>query len=270
MDGLYLEQVWAGNDLDAAPPGRRLDAARPGAPALLPHQQGPVVRLDHNAPFGRPASAPKPEGRQLLPGRRDQGRGGGLDRTRRAGARRPRGFFTVVRRGADGRFEAVPYDVAYQGTLAAAAELLREAADLTPQPSLAGFLRARADAFLSNDYYASDVAWMELDSSIEPTIGPYEVYTDEWFNLKAAFEAFITVRDDAETEKLRPSASTCRGSRTRCRSTRSTATPSSARSRPSGSSTRSSPRATATTPCRPPPSTCRTTSASSRRWARSG
>ena len=65
------------------------------------------------------------------------------------------------------------------------AGLLREAADLTSAPSLKKFLQARADAFLSNDYYASDVAWMELDAPIEPTIGPYEVYEDEWFNYKA-------------------------------------------------------------------------------------
>src|SRR5688500_832898 len=82
------------------------------------------------------------------------------------------------------------------------AALLREAADLTSAPSLKKYLDSRADAFLSNDYYASDVAWMELDSPIEPTIGPYEVYEDEWFNYKAAFEAFITLRDDAETAKL--------------------------------------------------------------------
>src|SRR4029079_16938045 len=63
-------------------------------------------------------------------------------------------------------------------------------------------LNARADAFLSNDYYASDVAWMELDAALEPTIGPDEVYEDEWFNAKAAFEAFITVRDEAESKKL--------------------------------------------------------------------
>jgi hypothetical protein len=57
---------------------------------------------------------------------------------------------------------------------------------------------------VSNDYYASDVAWMELDASIEPTIGPYEVYEDEWFNFKAAFEAFIALADrDATTELKR-------------------------------------------------------------------
>jgi hypothetical protein len=82
------------------------------------------------------------------------------------------------------------------------ARLLREAAALTKQPTLQAFLEKRADAFISNDYYASDVAWMELDASIEPTIGPYEVYEDEWFNFKAAFEAFITVVDARETDKL--------------------------------------------------------------------
>ncbi|MCC6192895.1 MAG: hypothetical protein IT518_00375, partial [Burkholderiales bacterium] len=64
------------------------------------------------------------------------------------------------------------------------------------------YLETRAAAFLSNDYYASDIAWMELDASIEPTIGPYEVYEDEWFNFKAAFEAFIAVNDAAETAQL--------------------------------------------------------------------
>jgi hypothetical protein len=96
----------------------------------------------------------------------------------------------------------VPYSVEYQGELAQAAALLQEAAQLTSQPTLKGYLTSRAAAFISNDYYASDVAWMELDASIDPTIGPYEVYEDEWFNFKAAFEAFITLRDDAETKKL--------------------------------------------------------------------
>ncbi|HEY3883566.1 MAG TPA: hypothetical protein VGL62_00055, partial [Vicinamibacterales bacterium] len=111
------------------------------------------------------------------------------------------GFFTTIRRP-DRRFAAVPYSAEYEGELGAAAALLREAAALTAEPKLEAFLRSRADAFQSNDYYASDVAWMELDGAIEPTIGPYEVYEDEWFNYKAAFEAFIAVRDDAETRKL--------------------------------------------------------------------
>src|SRR4029079_12509092 len=101
-----------------------------------------------------------------------------------------------------GNLTAVPYSVEYQDELSRAAALLREAADATTQPTLKRFLTTRAQAFLTDDYYESDVAWMELDASIEPTIGPYEVYEDEWFNFKAAFEAFITIRDQAESKKL--------------------------------------------------------------------
>src|SRR5439155_11065646 len=82
------------------------------------------------------------------------------------------------------------------------AALLREAAAGTSEPPLRRFLTTRADAFLTNDYYRSDVAWMELQGAIEPTIGPYEVYEDEWFNSKAAFESFITVQDEKESAKL--------------------------------------------------------------------
>ena len=112
------------------------------------------------------------------------------------------GFFSTIRRNASGALMAVPYSIEYQNNLAAAGALLRKAASLTTQPTLKKFLELRADAFKSNDYYASDVAWMELNASIEPTIGPYETYEDTWFGYKAAFEAFITVRDDAETKKL--------------------------------------------------------------------
>src|SRR5262249_30978650 len=90
----------------------------------------------------------------------------------------------------------------YQSELASAAALLREAAAAATEPTLKVFLARRAEAFLSNDYYDSDVAWMELKGLIEPTIGPYEVYEDELFNYKAAFESFIAIQDDAETAKL--------------------------------------------------------------------
>jgi hypothetical protein len=121
-------------------------------------------------------------------------------------AARPRvtSFFTVIR-NASGRpngYSVVPYNIEYQGELAQAAQLLHEAADLAAEPTLKAFLAKRADAFLSNDYYESDVAWMELQGAIQPTIGPYEVYEDEFFNYKAGFEAYITVTDAAETAKL--------------------------------------------------------------------
>ncbi len=117
--------------------------------------------------------------------------------------------FTVIRRGADGRLRAIPYSEFYREDLAEAARWLREASSKTKDPVLARFLESRAKAFETNDYFESDMAWMDLGTSsegessdIEVTIGPYEVYEDRLFNLKAAFEAFVTVRDRVESEKL--------------------------------------------------------------------
>src|SRR5579884_2850311 len=112
------------------------------------------------------------------------------------------GFFTVIRRGPDRRLQAVPYSEAYKSDLEACASLLREAARATSNATLKHFLEARAAAFHSNDYYASDVAWMDLDSPLDITIGPYETYNDELFGYKAAFEAYVNVRDEAETKKV--------------------------------------------------------------------
>jgi Peptidase family M49 len=79
---------------------------------------------------------------------------------------------------------------------------LREAAELTSNASLKNFLNKRAEAFGTNDYYESDVAWMDLDAPIDVTFGPYETYEDELFSYKASFEAYVTLRDTAETAKL--------------------------------------------------------------------
>src|SRR5687768_6545854 len=207
IDALFLRQVWAGNDALLQQLAREALAPPPGssARARLHYfliNKGPWSRLDHNRAFiaGVPE---KPEAANFYPaGASKEEIQKWLDSLTGDAKARATGFFTTIRRGDDGRFVAVPYSVEYQGELARAAALLREAAALTTAPSLKRYLDARADAFLSNDYYASDVAWMELDSPIEPTIGPYEVYEDEWFAAKAAFEAFITLRDEGETAKL--------------------------------------------------------------------
>ena len=164
--------------------------------------KGPWSELDEDRVFV-PGAGAKPEAANFYPPAttRDEIDAWmkALPEAQRAAAT---GFFTTIRRTTDGKITAVPYSLEYQGELAEMSRLLREAAALTKQPTLKSFLDKRAAAFLSNDYYASDVAWMELDASIEPTIGPYEVYEDEWFNFKAAFEAFITLTDAEETGKL--------------------------------------------------------------------
>ena len=201
VDGLFLRQAWAGNDAMLA------DLARDQSPegrARLHYfliNKGPWSRLDHNAPFV-PGAPAKPAGANYYPEGASKAE---LERwiqsLPEAERARATGFFTVVRR-AGNSFTLVPYNVEYQGELARAAGFLRDAAQLTKEPTLKAFLTKRADAFLSNDYYDSDVAWMELEGAIEPTIGPYEVYEDELFNYKAGFEAYVTVQDPVETAKL--------------------------------------------------------------------
>ncbi|OJH33578.1 dipeptidyl-peptidase 3 family protein [Cystobacter ferrugineus] len=202
MDPLFMRQAWAGNATlllsllqDTSPLGKeRLHAF------LL--NKGPWSRLDHHAPFVPGVPAKPLEGNFYPAGATQAEVETWVKSLPEAQQRQATGFFTTLRRGPDGNFISVPYSVEYQGELSQAAHLLLEAAELTTQPTLRAFLTQRAASFLSNDYYPSEVAWMELDASIEPTIGPYEVYEDEWFNYKAAFEAFIAVRDDAETQKL--------------------------------------------------------------------
>jgi hypothetical protein len=201
-DALFMRQMWAGNEAmllrlmeDDTPLGRaRLD--------YFLINRGPWSRLDDNAVFV-PGAPTKPEAANFYPAGATKAEVeswlGGLAEADRAAAT---GFFTTIRRDTAGKLQAVPYSLEYQGELAEMARHLRDAASATSAPTLKAFLESRAEALASNDYYASDVAWMKLDAAVEPTIGPYEVYEDAWFNYKAAFEAFITVRDDAETAKL--------------------------------------------------------------------
>lgn len=202
MDALFLRQVSAQNEQ------RLLDLLRDESPlgrARLHYfllNKGPWSRIDGQKPF-LPGVGEKPGQGNFYPAGATRAEMdawmNGLPKEQKEAAT---GFFTTIRRGPNGQLMAVPYSLEYQGELGQVAALLNEAAALTAQPTLKSFLEKRAKAFVSNDYFDSDMAWMDLDASLEPTIGPYEVYEDEWFNFKAGFEAFITVRDDAFSTKL--------------------------------------------------------------------
>jgi hypothetical protein len=113
-------------------------------------------------------------------------------------------LFTIIRRfGEHGEeLRAVPYAVAYAAQLEIAADHLRAAAEATDNQSLQRFLLLRAEAFRTDDYYESDKAWMDLDSSIEVVIGPYETYEDHLFGYKAAFESFVCVSQPEDSARL--------------------------------------------------------------------
>lgn len=110
--------------------------------------------------------------------------------------------YTVVKRD-DGKLVTVPYNVEYKAELERAAALLEKAAAVTSNPSLKKFLTLRAKSFRTNDYFESEMAWMDLSGTpIEVAIGPYETYTDELYGQKTAFEAFVTLKDPAESSAL--------------------------------------------------------------------
>jgi len=203
IDALFLRQSWAGNEAWLMTLARDTTPLGQARLRLFLLNQGPWDRLKRDAPF-IPGVPPKPESGNFYPA------GATKDEVSRwmstlpaADRSRASGFFTTIRRAPAGGFAIVPYSLEYQGELARAAELLREAAAATAQPALKSFLEQRAAALLSDDYAPSDVAWMQLDTTIDPTFGPYETYEDEWFNQKATFEAYITVVDPKETEKLK-------------------------------------------------------------------
>jgi hypothetical protein len=205
MDAIFFRQVWAGNQALLT---KLVEDGSPEGQARLRYfmiNKGPWSRLDHNRPFLAGVPEKKPAEANFYPAGATKEQVEKWMATLPPDARRKAsGFFTTIRRapGASPPFVPIPYSLEYQGELGIAAQLLRDAAALTTEPTLKKYLETRADAFLTDDYYVSDVAWMELDAGIEPTIGPYEVYEDEWFNFKAAFESFIAVRDEAETAKL--------------------------------------------------------------------
>ena len=113
------------------------------------------------------------------------------------------GLYSYVRRDAEGGLTLVPYSVMHRDELEQAAGLLREAAALVGNEALRHYLALRADALLSDDYQASDMAWMDMkDNRIELVIGPIETYEDRLYGYRAAFEAFVLIKDMAWSERL--------------------------------------------------------------------
>jgi hypothetical protein len=183
MDSVFLRQVSGDAGalllslaLDKSPLGRaRLD--------YFLTNKGPWSRLDDNAAF-LPGVGKKPAGATFYPSDATKDELETWFASLKSDAKAiATGFYSTIRRDAQRRLTAVPFSVEYQDELSLAAAHLEAAAKLTADATLQKFLVTRAKAFLTNDYYESDLAWMGLDAAIEPTMGPYEVYEDEWFNF---------------------------------------------------------------------------------------
>ena len=112
------------------------------------------------------------------------------------------GLTTVVRWHAD-QLEGLPYHIAYRSFLEPAATALRDAAKLSADPAFAKFLRLRADALLSDDYFPSDLAWLDLKNpKFDIIFAPYETYMDDLLGVKGSYGAAVLIRNAEESRKL--------------------------------------------------------------------
>lgn len=203
INDIFMQQLWSGNraelaklEKDVSPLGReRLH--------YFWINKSPWSDLDGHTAFLPDAPSKKLPGANFYPGdmtkEEFESWAKALSPDQREQAE---GFFTVVRRDESKKLTLVPYSQEYRDDLERASLLLKQAASLTGNATLKKFLETRAAAFLSNDYYESDLAWMDLDAPLDLTIGPYETYNDELLGYKAAYEAYVNIRDEQETAKL--------------------------------------------------------------------
>jgi Peptidase family M49 len=157
---------------------------------------GPWDRIDANAPFVA-GVGPKPAGAQFYP----------ADMTKEEfeafADPAKTGLYSLVRRDEAGKLKLLPYSQAYAAQLKPIAAQLRSAAAITSDPQLRKYLELRATALETDDYRPSDFAWMQMKSNtVDVVIGPIETYEDQLFGYRAAFEAYVLVKDLEWSDRL--------------------------------------------------------------------
>ena len=157
---------------------------------------GPWDRLDDNKPFLN-GFGKKPDGATLYP----------TDMTKEefeaAKLKDGKSLYTVVRRDDTGKLYTIPYSTFYEKHLKRASELLLQAATLSQDEGLTKYLTLRAKALVDNNYYPSDMAWMDMKTNpVDIVIGPIESYEDAIFGYKASFEAYVLIKDMEWSKKL--------------------------------------------------------------------
>ncbi len=201
IDRIFLDQVYSRNEEIEDILLKSADTTDRVVLEYFNINFGPFDRLDHEKPFY--GNEQKPAGANFYP----------EDMTKeefeiflKENPEKEAEFtseFTMIRRE-NGKLVAIPYTEYYETQLTEISKLMTEAAEYAENKTLKNYLLTRAIAFETNDYYESDMAWMDLkDHTIEVIIGPYEVYEDGLFNYKASFETFLTLVDPESTEKLK-------------------------------------------------------------------
>ncbi|HTE51242.1 MAG TPA: hypothetical protein VK698_10270 [Kofleriaceae bacterium] len=190
MDGLFWQNSYGDK---AALLARITD---PGMRRLVEINYGPWDRLGEDAPL-LPGIGPKPPGAGFYPTDMTKEEFEAADLPGKVG------LYSLIRRGPDRKLRVVPYREAYAAELGKAAALLREGAGLADDKGLKKYLELRAQALVSDDYEASDMAWLDMKSNrIDVVIGPIETYEDALFGYRAAFEAYVLLKDMDWSKKL--------------------------------------------------------------------
>ena len=157
---------------------------------------GPWDRLDGNVPFVEGVGS-KPPGANFYPPDMTKEDFAQADLPDKASQ------YTFIRRNADGDLVSVPYHEMFAQQVQEVSDLLKEAADLAEDPNFAHYLKLRAEALLTDDYQASDLAWMDAkDNAVDVVIGPIETYEDQLFGYKAAHEAYVLIKDQEWSDRL--------------------------------------------------------------------
>jgi hypothetical protein len=190
MDGLFWKQAYGDRD-------RLLNGIEdPRTRQFAAINYGPWDRLEDNRPF-LPGVGAKPEGAAFYPP--DMSR----EEFERAQLPGKDSLYTFITRDPNGALVLLPYGFRFAAELRQAASLLTQAAALATDPGLRNYLELRADALTSDDYRASDVAWLDMkDNRIDLVIGPIETYEDRLFGYKASYEAYVLVKDMAWSKRL--------------------------------------------------------------------
>ena len=195
MDRLFWEQAYGD------PAGLLSGTTHEASLKMIRNNYGPWDRLNGNQPF-LAGVGPKPEGANFYPPDMTGGEFEQFESDEKTS------LYTVIRRNEDGGLTSVPYHVEYREELEQASELISQAAWLSEDGGLKKYLELRSEALLNSEYLASDMAWMEMkDNKIDFVVGPIENYEDGLYGYKAAFEAFLLIKDMEWSAKLERFAS---------------------------------------------------------------
>lgn len=189
MDDLFWQQAY-GAKIDL------MDETKGEAKEYAKINYGPWDRLNNETPFVNGIGA-KPAGAMFYP----------IDMTKeefeQANLKDGKSPYTIVRRNREGKLYTIPYHENFKNQLSKAAEYLTQASELVEDAGLKKYLKLRAAALMTDDFYASDLAWMDMkNANIDMVVGPIENYEDQLFGYKTSYSAYILVKDIEWSKKL--------------------------------------------------------------------